>query len=258
MSRSRAGRASRARRVASLAHPWFTHYLLRFDGRPATVARRATFEGASYLSSIGTAGWARGRGFGGLVTRLATADSLALGSEWTYLGRVRRQRGRGRRLRAIRVRAGGGVVSGPAARLIDGALAAARWTRDDRGGLGDRGNGPRCRLPRVRSAASRLPRSSLRRARRRSARAASWLAARCAAASRWSCSSLRRKGSWRPCSRATTRVRASPGSSRTDTAEIAAARPSPGPFGAERLLPAPPTDDLRRLLVSSSPGTIRG
>jgi hypothetical protein len=71
---------------ASLAHPWFTHYVLRFDGRPATVARRATFEGASYLSSIGTAGWARGRGFGGLVTQLAAADSLALGSDWTYLG----------------------------------------------------------------------------------------------------------------------------------------------------------------------------
>jgi ribosomal protein S18 acetylase RimI-like enzyme len=70
----------------SLAHPWFTHYLLRVDGRPATVARRATFEGASYLSSIGTAGWARGRGLGALVTQLASADSLALGSEWTYLG----------------------------------------------------------------------------------------------------------------------------------------------------------------------------
>jgi hypothetical protein len=70
----------------SLSHPWFTHYLLRFEGRPATVARRATFEGASYLSSIGTTGWARGRGFGGLVTQLAAADSLALGSEWTYLG----------------------------------------------------------------------------------------------------------------------------------------------------------------------------
>jgi ribosomal protein S18 acetylase RimI-like enzyme len=72
--------------AASLAHPWFTHYLVRLDGRPAAVARRATFDGASYLSSIGTAGWARRRGLGALVTRLATADSLALGSEWTYLG----------------------------------------------------------------------------------------------------------------------------------------------------------------------------
>src|SRR4029077_3032954 len=54
---------------SSLRHPWFTHYLLRVDGVPASVARRATFEGATYLSSIGTAGWARGRGLGSLVTR---------------------------------------------------------------------------------------------------------------------------------------------------------------------------------------------
>ena len=72
--------------LASLAHPWFTHYLVRLDGRPAAVAKRATFDGASYLSSIGTAGWARRRGLGALVTRIATADSLELGSEWTYLG----------------------------------------------------------------------------------------------------------------------------------------------------------------------------
>ena len=72
--------------VASLAHAWFTHYLVRIDGRPAAVARRATFDGASYLSSIGTAGWARGRGYGSLVTRIATLDSLALASDWTYLG----------------------------------------------------------------------------------------------------------------------------------------------------------------------------
>lgn len=72
--------------VVSLGHPWFTHYVVRIDGIPATVARRATFDGASYLSSIGTAVWARGRGFGSLVTRLAGADALAAGSEWTYLG----------------------------------------------------------------------------------------------------------------------------------------------------------------------------
>ena len=53
---------------------------------PASVARRATFDGASYLSSIGTAGWARGRGLGGLVTRAAAADAVAAHSRWTYLG----------------------------------------------------------------------------------------------------------------------------------------------------------------------------
>jgi ribosomal protein S18 acetylase RimI-like enzyme len=45
-----------------------------------------TFEGASYLSSIGTARWARGRGLGSLVTRTAVADAVAAGSRWTYLG----------------------------------------------------------------------------------------------------------------------------------------------------------------------------
>jgi ribosomal protein S18 acetylase RimI-like enzyme len=74
-----------AETVGSLGHPWFTHYLLRVGGLPAAVARRATFDGASYLSSIGTAGWARGRGYGGLVTRAAAMDGAAAG-EWTYLG----------------------------------------------------------------------------------------------------------------------------------------------------------------------------
>jgi FR47-like protein len=72
--------------AASLTHPWFTHYLVRADGAPAAVARRATFDGVSYLSSIGTTGWARGRGFGSLVTQLASADGLAAGSEWVHLG----------------------------------------------------------------------------------------------------------------------------------------------------------------------------
>ena len=78
--------AIEAETAASLAHPWFTHYLVRLDGRPAAVTRRATFDGASYLSSIGTAGWARNRGLGALVTRLASADGLAAGSRWVYLG----------------------------------------------------------------------------------------------------------------------------------------------------------------------------
>jgi len=75
-----------AETASSLAHSWFTHYLVRVDGRPASVARRATFEGATYLSSIGTARWARRRGLGSFVTRTAVADALAAGSRWTYLG----------------------------------------------------------------------------------------------------------------------------------------------------------------------------
>lgn len=75
-----------AETVASLGHPWFSHYVLRFEGRPAAVARRASFDGLSYLSSIGTAGWARGRGFGRIVTAAAACDAVGAGSEWTYLG----------------------------------------------------------------------------------------------------------------------------------------------------------------------------
>jgi ribosomal protein S18 acetylase RimI-like enzyme len=71
---------------ASLANPLFMHYLARLDGEPAAVCRRATFEGITYLSSIGTATWARGRGLGELVTLAATADAVAMGSEWVHLG----------------------------------------------------------------------------------------------------------------------------------------------------------------------------
>lgn len=76
----------RAETLASLRHPWFTHYLIRVDGQPAAVARRATFDNLTYLSSIGTARWTRGRGFGHIVTAAAVRDALDAGSEWTYLG----------------------------------------------------------------------------------------------------------------------------------------------------------------------------
>ena len=76
-----------AETAASLRHPWFTHYLVRHDGRPAAVARRATFDGLSYLSSIGTAGWARGRGLGRPGDRAWPAPTaLAAGSDYVYLG----------------------------------------------------------------------------------------------------------------------------------------------------------------------------
>jgi hypothetical protein len=75
-----------AETITSLSRPIFTHYLARLDGRPVAVARRATFDGISYLSSIGTAGWVRGRGIGRLVTAAASIDAVAAGSEWTHLG----------------------------------------------------------------------------------------------------------------------------------------------------------------------------
>ena len=64
-----------------------THaYLVRVDGEPAAVAKRTTFGGASYLSSIGTRPSFRGRGLGRIVTAAASADAVAAGERWTYLG----------------------------------------------------------------------------------------------------------------------------------------------------------------------------
>jgi ribosomal protein S18 acetylase RimI-like enzyme len=71
---------------AAMANDSFHAILVRVDGEPAATARRTTFDGASYLSSIGTRPAYRGRGLGGLVTALATRDSLAAGSRLTYLG----------------------------------------------------------------------------------------------------------------------------------------------------------------------------
>lgn len=72
--------------LASLADDRFTHYLVRLDGAPVAVARRATFDGLSYLSSIGTVERARGRGFGRYVTAAAMVDAITAGSDWVHLG----------------------------------------------------------------------------------------------------------------------------------------------------------------------------
>lgn len=75
-----------AETLASLADPRFTHYLVRRDGSPVAVARRATFDGISYLSSIGSVPAVRGRGLGRHVTASAMVDGFAEGSEWVHLG----------------------------------------------------------------------------------------------------------------------------------------------------------------------------
>lgn len=84
------GRARRdgivAETVASLADSRFMHYVVRRGGEPVAVARRATFDRLSYLSSIGTVDRARGLGFGRLVTASALLDALDAGSEWVHLG----------------------------------------------------------------------------------------------------------------------------------------------------------------------------
>ncbi len=80
------GGVMHAETVASLANPWFTHYLVRWRGAPVAAARRATFDGLTYLSSIGTAPEARGHGFGQLVTAVAARDGAEAGSEHVTLG----------------------------------------------------------------------------------------------------------------------------------------------------------------------------
>lgn len=71
---------------ASLADPRFTHYLVRRDGVALAAARRATFDGTSYLSSIGVVPAARGLGLGGRITAVAMLDALEADSGWLHLG----------------------------------------------------------------------------------------------------------------------------------------------------------------------------
>jgi ribosomal protein S18 acetylase RimI-like enzyme len=59
--------------------------LLREDGVPVAVARRASVGDGSYLSSIGTRPAWRGRGLGTLATALAVADALEAGSSFVHL-----------------------------------------------------------------------------------------------------------------------------------------------------------------------------
>jgi GNAT superfamily N-acetyltransferase len=72
--------------VQGLATDAYHAVLVRVAGRPAAVARRTTFAGASYLSSIGTDPEYRGLGLGRLATSIAVTDALAAGSRWVHLG----------------------------------------------------------------------------------------------------------------------------------------------------------------------------
>lgn len=80
-------RANLAAEIAlTLEQARFHAYVLRIDGEPVATGERYSFDGASYLSSIGTRpGW-RGRGFGRLITLALARDSLASGFDLVYLG----------------------------------------------------------------------------------------------------------------------------------------------------------------------------
>jgi ribosomal protein S18 acetylase RimI-like enzyme len=70
----------------ALRDPAVRLYLARVDGVPAALAKSTTFDGASYLASIGTRARFQGRGLGAWVTRAAVAEALANGARWVYLG----------------------------------------------------------------------------------------------------------------------------------------------------------------------------
>jgi ribosomal protein S18 acetylase RimI-like enzyme len=70
----------------TLQQPGFHAYLLRIDGEPVATGERYSFDGASYLSSIGTRPAWRGRGFGSLITLALARDSVASGFDLVYLG----------------------------------------------------------------------------------------------------------------------------------------------------------------------------
>jgi ribosomal protein S18 acetylase RimI-like enzyme len=79
-------RAIEEETLALLGRDEFHAVLVRVDGEPAATARRTTFAGASYLSSIGTRPAFQGRGLGRVATEVALRDAVAGGSRWTYLG----------------------------------------------------------------------------------------------------------------------------------------------------------------------------
>jgi ribosomal protein S18 acetylase RimI-like enzyme len=70
----------------TLQQPRFHAYVIRVDGEPVATGERYTFDGASYISSIGTRPEWRGRGFGGHITMALARDSLASGVNLVYLG----------------------------------------------------------------------------------------------------------------------------------------------------------------------------
>lgn len=103
-----------AETAAWLSHPALHVCLVRVDGEPAAVTKRASFDGATYLSSIGTRPAFRGRGLGALVTAAAARDGLDDGSDWTYLGVFSTNDG----ARRMYERLGFAVIGGPTPDLI--------------------------------------------------------------------------------------------------------------------------------------------
>ena len=80
-------RANLVREISlTLEQPRFHAYVVRIDGEPVATGERYTFDGASYISSIGTRPAWRDRGLGRLVTLALARDSVASGTDLAYLG----------------------------------------------------------------------------------------------------------------------------------------------------------------------------
>jgi ribosomal protein S18 acetylase RimI-like enzyme len=102
--------------VIALDHPELVLYVVRAGPDAVAVAKRTTFEGASYLSSIATRpGW-QGRGIGSFVTALACRDAISEGDRLVYL-RVFPENARAR---SVYGRLGFATVGGRAADLLLG------------------------------------------------------------------------------------------------------------------------------------------
>jgi ribosomal protein S18 acetylase RimI-like enzyme len=71
--------------LACISRPGCAMLLLRVDGEPVAIARRATNAEGSYLSSIGTRPAFRRRGLGALITLLALEDALVAGGSTIHL-----------------------------------------------------------------------------------------------------------------------------------------------------------------------------
>ncbi len=80
-------RASLLREIGlTLERPNFHAYMVTVAGEPVATGQRYTFDGASYLSSIGTRPQWRGLGLGSHITQLLAADSIEEGVDLIYLG----------------------------------------------------------------------------------------------------------------------------------------------------------------------------
>lgn len=71
--------------LACVSRPGCAVLVVSVGGVPAAIARRATTDDGSYLSSIGTRPAFRNRGLGALATALAVRDALRVGSPVVHL-----------------------------------------------------------------------------------------------------------------------------------------------------------------------------